>query len=93
MQAPRGTRQSAGIRHHTMTFRLEHLPDRLVTPFRVTLCLGIGHAPVQQPGVQFVIALDPQPRREEAFPHQTDLVLDLPLLPADAGLQATGSTR
>jgi hypothetical protein len=44
--------------------------------------LGIGHALVQQPGVQLVVALHPQPRREEAFAHQPDLVLDLTLLPA-----------
>jgi hypothetical protein len=44
--------------------------------------LGIGHALVEQPGVQLVVALDPQPRREEAFAHQPDLVLDLSLLPA-----------
>ena len=44
--------------------------------------LGVGDALVQQPGVQLLIALDPQPRREEAFTHETDLVLDLTLLPA-----------
>ena len=44
--------------------------------------LGVGDAPIEQPGVQLVVALDPQPRREEALAHQADLVLDLPLLPA-----------
>ena len=44
--------------------------------------LGIGDALVQQPGIQLVVALDPQPRREEALAHQPDLVLDLTLLPA-----------
>ena len=33
-----------------------------------------------QPGVQLVVAFDPKPRREEPFPNQTDLVLDLALL-------------
>ena len=37
---------------------------------------------VEQPGVQLVIALEPQPRREEAFANKADLVLDLTLLPA-----------
>ena len=37
---------------------------------------------VEQPGVQLVVALEPQPRREEAFAHEADLVLDLALLPA-----------
>ena len=44
--------------------------------------LGVGDALIQQPGVQLVIALHPQPRREEALAHQADLVLDLALLPA-----------
>ena len=44
--------------------------------------LGVGDAFVEQPGVQLVVALEAQPRREEALAHQPDLVLDLPLLPA-----------
>ena len=44
--------------------------------------LGVGDALVEQPGVQLLVALEPQPRREEALAHQPDLVLDLPLLPA-----------
>lgn len=44
--------------------------------------LCIGHAFVHQPGVQLVQAFDPRARREEALPHQPDLVLDLPLFPA-----------
>ena len=74
--------EAPGIRHQAGTFRLEHLPDRLLAQFGVTMRLGIRDALVQQPGIQFVVALHPQPRREEAFPHQTDLVLDLTLLPA-----------
>ena len=44
--------------------------------------LGVGDALVEQPGVQLVVALHPQPRREEPLADQPDLVLDLPLLPA-----------
>ena len=44
--------------------------------------LGVGDRLIEQPGVQLVVALDPQPRREEALAHQPDLVLDLALLPA-----------
>jgi hypothetical protein len=44
--------------------------------------LGPGDAFVHEPGVQLVIALEPQPRREEALAHEADLVLDLALLPA-----------
>src|SRR5438034_2364593 len=44
--------------------------------------LGEGDAPVQQPRVQLVEGFEPQPRREEALPDKSDLVLDLTLLPA-----------
>jgi hypothetical protein len=44
--------------------------------------LGVGSALVEQPGVQLVVALGPDARREEALAHQADLVLDLALLPA-----------
>src|SRR6202171_4214828 len=62
--------------------RLEHLPDRLVDQLRMAMRLGVGDAFVEQPGVQLVKVLEPQPGREEALAHQPDLVLDLPLLPA-----------
>ena len=44
--------------------------------------LGVGDASVEQPGVELLVALEPEPRREEALAHEPDLVLDLPLLPA-----------
>ena len=44
--------------------------------------LGPSQASVDQPGVELVVALEPQPRREEALAHEADLVLDLALLPA-----------
>ena len=44
--------------------------------------LGVGDAFVEQPSVQFVKILEPQPRREEPLAHEPNLVLDLPLLPA-----------
>ena len=43
---------------------------------------GIGNAAVEQPGVQLLEALNPQPGREEALAHHTNLVLDLALFPA-----------
>src|ERR1700733_10582203 len=43
--------------------------------------LGVGDALVQQPRVQLVEGFESQPRREEAFPNQPNLVLDLALLP------------
>ena len=74
--------EGPGIRDKAQAFRLEYLPDGLLTQLRVAMCLGVRDALVQQPGVQFVVALDPQPWGEEALPHQTNLVLDLALLPA-----------
>jgi hypothetical protein len=57
----------------------------------------MGDALVQQPGVQFLIVLDPQAGREEPLAHQPDLVWPLIRFAAqpqpDAGVQATGSTR
>ena len=50
--------------------------------FGMGMRLGPGDAFVHQPGVQLVIALDAQARREEALAHEADLVLDLALLPA-----------
>lgn len=56
--------------------------------------LGVGDTFIHEPGVQFVVGFEPQSRREEALPHETDLVLDLvPFSQPDAGVQATGSTR
>jgi hypothetical protein len=45
--------------------------------FWMAMRLGVGDAFIEQPGVQLVIVLEPQPRREEAFTDQPDLVLDL----------------
>ena len=43
---------------------------------------GPHDAFVDQPGVELVVGLEPQPRRKEAFAHEADLVLDLTLFPA-----------
>jgi hypothetical protein len=47
----------------------------------MTVSLGKGHAAIRQPCIHLGIAFEPQPRREEAFTDQADLILDLPLLP------------
>src|SRR5690606_907334 len=73
--------ESTGIGNQAWPLGLERLPDGLVAELGMPVRLGIGQAPVEQPGVELVIALDPQPRAEEAFAHQPDLVLDLSLLP------------
>jgi hypothetical protein len=40
---------------------------------------GIGDAFIEQPGAHLVVALEPQPGREEALTDEPDLVLDLVL--------------
>src|SRR5258708_31413496 len=71
----------ARIANKLRPFRLEHLPDRLLGQFRMAVCLGVGNALVEQPSVQFVKVLEPQPRREEPLTDAPNLILDLPLLP------------
>jgi hypothetical protein len=85
--------EAAGIGYQARPLGFEHLPDRVVADLRMAMCLGVGDALVEQPGVQLLVGLDPDARREEAFPHQPNLVLDLPLSHPDAGVHATGSTR
>ena len=58
------------------------LPDRLPALLGVGVRLGPDDTFVDEPGVQLAVALEPQPRREEALAHEADLVLDLALLPA-----------
>ena len=61
---------------------LEHLPDGLVGDLGMGIFLGVGDAPIRQPGVHLVKTLEPQARREKALAHQADLIFDLALLPA-----------
>src|SRR5262245_27427339 len=72
----------AGIGNELGTFGFEHFPDRLLGQLRMAMRLGVGDALIEQPGVQLVQVFEPQPRCEEAFPDQSNLVLDLALLPA-----------
>ena len=73
--------EAAAIGHEARPLRLEHLPHRPITLFGMAVRLGIGDRAVEQPGVQFLVALHPQARREEALAHEADLVLNLALLP------------
>jgi hypothetical protein len=82
--------EAANVRDEVGALGLEHLPDRLVGLFHMAVRLGVGHAFVQQPGVQLIEALYAQARRKEPFPHQPDLVLDLTLLPARCGCASHG---
>src|SRR6516165_9059647 len=73
--------EPATIRDEIWPLLLEDVPYRLVRPFRMGMHLGVGDTFVGQPGVQLIVGFDPKPRREKTFPDQTDLVLDLTLLP------------
>src|SRR5258708_1863471 len=58
------------------------LPDRLLGQLRMAMRFGIGDAFIERPGAHLVVAVEPQPGREEALTDEPDLVLDLTLLPA-----------
>ena len=98
--------ERAGIRDQARPFGLEqpgsprdpdrvgwHLPDRALANLGMRLCLGPGDALIEQPGIQLVLALEPQPTPrdrdrvgipgwcEQSLPDDTDLILDLALLP------------
>jgi hypothetical protein len=55
--------------------------------------IGINMTVLRTIRIEFVIALEPQPWRKEALADEPDLVLDLALLPTDAGVQPFGSIR
>ena len=73
--------EAAAIGNELRTLFLEDLPDRPVRLFGMGMRLGPGDAFVHEPGVQLVIVLDPQARREEALANEADLVLGLFSLP------------
>ena len=60
----------------------EHLPDRSIPELLVRVGLGPGNTAILEPGVEFGVALELRPRHEEPPSDNTDLVLDLSLLPA-----------
>ena len=74
--------EPASIRNELGPLHLEHLPHGLLGKLWVAMRLGVGDAFIEQPGVQLVVVLEPQPRREEALTDKPNLVLDLSLLPA-----------
>jgi hypothetical protein len=74
--------EPARIGHKLRPLGLKNLPDRLAGQLRMMMRLGVGDAFVGEPGVQLVVALEPQSRCKEPLTHEADLILDLPLLPA-----------
>ena len=76
------TVEGTAVRDQDGTLGFEHVEHRLVLLLGMRSRLGVRHATVKQKGVELGVALELQPRREEALPHHADLVLDLALLPA-----------
>jgi hypothetical protein len=74
--------ERADIGHQARALLFEHLPDRLVRNVGVPVRLGIGNAPVLEPGIQLGKGFELRARHEEPPPEHAHLVLDLPLLPA-----------
>lgn len=74
--------EAAPVGNKAPPLGFERLPHRPVSQFGMAMRLGEGDRPVEQPGVQLLVALHPKARREEALAHQPNLVLDLALLPA-----------
>ena len=85
--------KAAAIRNEFRPLRLEDVPDRPLGPLGMGVRFRPGQTFIEEPGVQLVIALEPQPRREEAFPHEADRFSTWPFSHPAAGVQATGSTR
>ena len=72
--------EAAAMGNELRPLLFEDLPDRLPGPLGVGVRFRPGKALVEKPAVQFVVALEPQPRREKTFANQADLVFDLTLL-------------
>ncbi len=73
--------ESGRHRGQARPFGFERLEDRPVPELRMSVGPGIGDALVEEPGFHLLVALQPDPRGEEALPDQPYLVLDLSLLP------------
>src|SRR6516164_7028719 len=67
--------EAAGNGDQARPLRLERLPDGLILELGMLVGFGVGHAAVEEPGVQLVKALDPHSWREEALADQAHLVL------------------
>ncbi len=74
--------EPARIGHELRSLGFEDLPDGPVGELRMPVRLGVGNAFIEQPTIQLVERLEAQPRSEEPFADQSDLVLDLALLSA-----------
>jgi len=72
----------AAIGHQHGALDLKHLEHGLVRLLRMRLLLGVGDAAVGEPSIKVLKRLERRSWRKELLADDTDLVLDLPLLPA-----------
>jgi hypothetical protein len=59
--------EPARIGNELRPLDFEHAPDRLPGQLWMRMLFGVGDAFIEQPSVQAVVALEPQPPREEAL--------------------------
>jgi hypothetical protein len=64
------------IRNKFGSLLLKYLPHRPVGYLRMSMGFSVANASIQQPGIELLIALEPQPRREEPLTRYPNLVLD-----------------
>ena len=74
--------KATGIGDEPRSLSFEDFPDGSVRELRMSVRFGVSNAFIEQPGVQLIQRLEAQPRGEETFADQPDLVLNLALLPA-----------
>ena len=74
--------EAAAILDQLRPLLFEDLPDRAFALLGMGVRPGPGQTFVEKPGVEVVIALEPQSRRKKPLANEANLVLDLPLLPA-----------
>src|SRR5581483_2518119 len=74
--------EATGIGDESRSLSFEDFPDGSVRELWMPMRFGVSDAFIEQPGVQLIQRLEAQPRSEEAFADQPDLVLNLALLPA-----------
>lgn len=85
--------EAPGIGNKVWALFLEDLPDGFVRQLRMLAGSGRGDALVQQPGIQFLVAFDPDAGRKNRWRTVPTWLSTWPFSQPAAGVQATGSTR
>src|SRR6478672_3400589 len=68
------TVEATGIGDEPWSLSFEDFPDGSVRELRMSVRFGVSNAFIEQPGVQLIQRLEAQPRGEEPFADQPDLV-------------------